>query len=49
MKIRFGGGYRVYFVHQGIEIIVLLAGGEKSTQQDDIRSAIALARQLKEA
>jgi putative addiction module killer protein len=46
MKIDFGPGYRVYYTERGGELIVLLAGGDKSTQLDDIRQAIALARNL---
>lgn len=46
MRIHYGPGYRLYFVQQGIEMVVLLAGGDKSTQQADIRLALELARQL---
>ncbi|MEO6195246.1 MAG: type II toxin-antitoxin system RelE/ParE family toxin [Thermoanaerobaculia bacterium] len=46
LKIDFGPGYRVYYTERGGELIVLLAGGNKSTQQKDIKSAIALARNL---
>ena len=46
MRIDCGPGYRVYFVKQGHEIIVLLAGGSKRTQVSDIRKAIELARNL---
>ena len=46
LKIDVGPGYRVYYTERGGELIVLLAGGDKSTQQDDIRQAIALARNL---
>lgn len=46
LKIDFGPGYRVYYTERSGEIIVLLAGGEKSTQQQDIRLAIALAENL---
>lgn len=48
LKIDFGPGYRVYFTERGGELIILLAGGDKSTQQQDIRAAIALARNLQE-
>jgi putative addiction module killer protein len=40
------GGYRVYFIKQGEAVVILLAGGSKSTQQADIRQAIDLARNL---
>jgi putative addiction module killer protein len=46
LKIDVGPGYRVYYTERGGEIIVLLAGGDKSTQQKDIRAALALARNL---
>jgi len=46
LKIDFGPGYRVYYTERGGEIIILLAGGDKSTQQRDIRTAISLARIL---
>lgn len=45
MRIDYGLGYRLYFVRQGDALIVLLAGGDKRTQDRDIRSAIELARQ----
>jgi putative addiction module killer protein len=48
MKIDFGPGYRVYFVQRGDVVIVLLCGGDKSTQDNDIRRAKALASQLTE-
>ena len=46
MRIHFGPGYRIYFVLRGAEVVILLAGGDKSNQQKDIKTAIALARQL---
>jgi putative addiction module killer protein len=46
LKIDFGPGYRVYFTERAGEVIVLLAGGDKSTQQQDIRTAIAIAKNL---
>lgn len=46
MRIHYGPGYRVYFTQRGVEIIVLLAGGDKSTQAADIKAALALARQI---
>lgn len=48
LKIDFGPGYRVYFTERKGVLIVLLAGGDKSTQQKDIQLAIALAKGLKE-
>ena len=46
LKIDFGPGYRVYYTERGGVLIVLLAGGDKSTQQQDIRAAISLAKNL---
>lgn len=46
LKIDFGPGYRVYYTDRNGELIILLAGGNKSTQQHDIKSAIELARSL---
>jgi putative addiction module killer protein len=46
MKIDVGPGYRVYFVQRGLELIILLAGGDKSTQAKDIALAKELAGQL---
>ena len=46
LKLDFGPGYRVYYAVRGTEIIYLLAGGDKSTQRDDIRRAIELLRML---
>jgi putative addiction module killer protein len=46
MRIHHGPGYRVYFKRSGRHWVVLLAGGEKSTQQADIRTALKLARAL---
>jgi putative addiction module killer protein len=46
MRIDHGPGYRVYFVKKGRAVIVLLAGGDKSTQAADIKTALRLARNL---
>lgn len=46
LKIDFGPGYRVYYTERGGDLIVLLAGGDKSTQAKDIKTAIALAKNL---
>ena len=48
MRIDCGPGYRVYFKKRGRELIILLAGGDKSTQAQDIEAALRLARNLTE-
>ncbi len=48
MRIHAGPGYRVYFTRQGRVVYVLLVGGDKSTQNRDIKRAIQLARELEE-
>lgn len=46
LKIDVGPGYRVYFTRRAGVLIVLLAGGDKSSQPQDIEIAIALAKEL---
>jgi putative addiction module killer protein len=48
MRIDHGPGYRVYFTDTGKEIIILLCGGDKSTQQADIETAKKLAQEEEE-
>lgn len=48
LRIDYGPGYRVYFKQRERELIILLAGGDKSTQARDIRTALRLARNLSE-
>jgi len=44
LRVDHGPGYRVYFIKRREHLIVVLAGGDKSTQQRDIAAAIELAR-----
>ncbi len=46
LRIDYGPGYRVYFKRQGRTVVVLLAGGDKRTQDRDIGTALRLARNL---
>ncbi|WP_244428471.1 type II toxin-antitoxin system RelE/ParE family toxin [Bartonella bovis] len=46
LKINYGPGYRVYFIKQGQEIILLLNGGDKSTQQKDIEKALQIVKEV---
>lgn len=46
LKVDVGPGYRVYYTERRGELVILLVGGDKSTQQQDIKTAIALARNL---
>jgi putative addiction module killer protein len=43
MRIAYGPGYRIYYVQRGMEIVILLCGGDKRTQRRDIKRAHALA------
>ena len=44
LRIDYGAGYRVYFIQTGKTLVVLLAGGDKRTQQRDIQKAITLSK-----
>ncbi len=46
LRIDFGPGYRVYFIRRGRTLVILLTGGDKGTQDRDIRKAQKLAREL---
>ena len=46
LRIDYGPGYRVYFVQQGSTVAILLAGGDKRTQNRDIQTALELVRNL---
>jgi len=47
MRIDYGPGYRPYFIQTGPVLVVLLAGGDKSTQDADIKRAIDIAKEWK--
>ena len=46
MRIDYGPGYRIYHVRRGAQIVILLCGGDKRTQQQDIKRAQKLAETL---
>jgi putative addiction module killer protein len=46
LRIDYGPGYRVYYKKQGQKVVILLAGGDKSTQAKDIKTALRLAKNL---
>jgi putative addiction module killer protein len=49
MRVHFGPGYRIYFTRTGAAIYVVLMGGDKSSQKQDIARAKIMARELKES
>ena len=46
LRIDFGPGYRVYFVRRGDVLVILLCGGDKARQRQDIGRALALAKEV---
>lgn len=46
LRIDYGPGYRVYLVKRGNEVVILLSGGDKSTQSKDIKKAILMAKEV---
>jgi putative addiction module killer protein len=46
LRIDYGPGYRVYYKKQGKDLIILLAGGTKQRQDENIKNALQLARNL---
>jgi putative addiction module killer protein len=47
LRIDYGPGYRVYFIRQGMTVVILLAGGDKRTQARDIEAALVMADELR--
>ena len=47
MRIQYGSGYRVYFITRGAELIILLCGGDKDSQRQDIERAKSMATEWK--
>jgi len=48
LRIDYGPGYRIYFMRRGPLLILLLCGGDKSTQAKDIKEAISIAKEWKD-
>jgi putative addiction module killer protein len=48
MRLQHGPGYRIYYSLRRLDVVILLAGGDKSTQMSDIEMAIREARQLED-
>ena len=48
LRVDYGPGYRVYFCRRGEDVILLLCGGDKSTQDRDIREAKAMAKEIEQ-
>jgi len=46
LRLNYGPGYRVYFIQSVVQLIILLAGGDKTTQSADIKKAKKIAREL---
>ena len=49
MRFHFGPGYRVYFIREGAQVVVLLCGGDKDSQEGDIRRAEQIATEWRKA
>ena len=49
LRLQFGPGYRIYYGEDGPVIVILLMGGDKGSQQSDIKKALSLWRNYKEA
>ena len=49
LRVHYGPGYRIYFTRRGRRLVILLAGGDKDSQERDIRTARSLARGVRQA
>lgn len=47
LRFDIGSGYRIYFMNEGSEIIILLLGGNKSSQRSDIQHAKKIAKEIR--
>ena len=47
LRIDYGPGYRLYFLRHGSTVVILLVGGDKRTQDNDIKAALALADEIR--
>ncbi len=47
LKFDFGPGWRVYYTEHGKKLVILLGGGDKSSQDEDIKAAKELAKELR--
>lgn len=48
LRFAFGPGYRIYYTRRGSVVVIMLCGGDKGSQQSDIRKAKALAAELED-
>ncbi len=48
LRIFYGSGYRVYFIQRGLVVVILLSGGDKSSQTSDIARAKEIAKQIED-
>ncbi|WP_442582682.1 type II toxin-antitoxin system RelE/ParE family toxin [Mesorhizobium sp. ASY16-5R] len=46
LRVDYGPGYRIYFVKRGNTVVILLCGGDKSSQNKDIKKAVTMAKEI---